>query len=1133
MHPRFLLAILVLTLSGCNRRSGLPEAGSREYADLSSAFYLGLAALQSGEDVNARKGLERATQIAPGEPAGWVNLALLQARQQEFDAAYVNLDRARAVAPDNSRIEGLLGSVESRRGKVTEAIAHYQKAVSLDGNNIRALYAWAAETERRQSQTSDGEALELLRRIRKLRPDSSPVLLDIIRLASKRNDVEQVQEAVSALAANHATWPDVAKDRLTDLRKAVDSGDLRSAAIQAQFLRNTLVRTLEYRRSLNEVKAPDSAIGEPFLKFVKLPSPSSEPAAPDTTLQFSAQPLSAAIWAGSVVMDAESAPKVLRMDGLGLRINDAAVSVPRLPGELGPHAVLGADLNYDFKTDIVVATRSGVRILRQTDGVKFVDVTSAAKLDASVVNGSYAGAWAMDADLDGDLDVILGSTGGEPIVLRNNGDSTFAVVKPFAGVRGLVSFSNADLDADGAPDAAMVDSTGRLWIFRNQRLGVYASRDVPQSVSTGNAALAAGDLNGDGVLDVAVLRQDGSIVRVYDRDYGQGLEVSEVAKVRKTSGPLLVADLDNNGALDLVAGDQVLLGSAKGFTALSTALPVPVLDATDLNGDGRIELIGLDAAKTAVQLTSKGSRNYRWQMIRTRAATVSGDQRMNPFGVGGEIEVRSGLFTQKQVIRSPLLHFGLGEHAGVEFARVVWPNGIVQAEFELKADQTVLANQRLKGSCPFLFTWDGTRMRFLKDVGPMSAPIGAHLDGKTLEPIHQTKQWFKIAGSDLLPRSGYYDVRLTNEYWETHYVDHYSLLVVDHPVNTQVWVDERVSAEPAPLKVYVTGEPQLFRTVKDDAGRDVSAIVRDLDARYLDTFGVGQYQGFTRDHWVELELPEEAPRSGSLYLLASGFIRPWDETITMARSQRKASPAQGLRIEVPDAQGRWIVAKNDVGIPAGRLKTIVLDIGSLFRVGAQRKLRIRTEMEVYWDRLSWASGGSEDLIAVRPAPMSQADLRYRGYSLMTRAGQSSPELAHYETLVRTTPQWRDLEGYYTRYGDVRELIGVSDGRLALVNSADEVRLRFAELPAPGAGRARDYVFVTDGWIKEGDYNFRLSKTVLPLPFHGMKKYDRPLAALEDDPVFRRSPEDWQRFHTRYVTAESFSRALWTGWSGAR
>src|ERR1700691_198280 len=97
-----------LLCSGCNRRASIPAVRSTDYRELCSAFYLGLAALQSGEDVNARKGLTRATEIAPGEPASWVELGLLQAREQDFDAAYRSFERARGLAPGNSRIEGFL-----------------------------------------------------------------------------------------------------------------------------------------------------------------------------------------------------------------------------------------------------------------------------------------------------------------------------------------------------------------------------------------------------------------------------------------------------------------------------------------------------------------------------------------------------------------------------------------------------------------------------------------------------------------------------------------------------------------------------------------------------------------------------------------------------------------------------------------------------------------------------------------------------------------------------------------------------------------------------------------------------------------------------------------------------------------
>jgi len=1127
--------VLFVICSGCSRPAGLPSPGSSEYRELCSAFYLGLAALQSGEDVNARKGLKRATEIAPGEPAGWVNLALLDARQQEFDAAFQNLQQARALAPDDSRIEGLLGLIESRRGKVAEAAAHYRKAVSLDGANLRALYAWAVETERAQGPSSDADALELLTRIQRIRPDNKPVLLDIIRLAAKRNDLERLKAAVTSLGSDEESWPDISKERYARLQKALAAQDLRGAAIEAQFLRNTLVRTLNYRRGLDEVKLPDSAVGDPFLKFLKLPSASSEPAPPDTGLRFEEQALKGGsgnvTWVGAVPLGAAEDVAVLWADSEAVRLeNGAALPIARLRDAASQpmfpiNAILGADLNYDFKTDLVIATPAGLHIYQQTPQGGFKDWGARSKLAAPIRNGSYTGAWAIDFDLDGDLDVVLGATGGEPPVLRNNGDGTFIPVYPFKGVHGLVSFTTADIDGEGTPDAALIDSSGRLFVFMNERLGSYSRRDVPAQLTDGNVAVAAGDLDGDGLIDFALLRTGSRIVRLSGRDFGASWESQDIGQQAGGAKSLTLADLDNNGSLDIVAGDQVLLGDGKRFIAASK-LPFHFFSIADVNQDGRLDVLGLSAAGTAAQLTNAGTKKYRWQVIRPRAATVMGDQRINPFGIGGEIEIRSGLFTQKQIITSPILHFGLGEHAGVEFARIVWPNGIIQAEFGLKADQSVLAQQRLKGSCPFLFAWDGRQMRFLKDVGPMSAAIGAHLDGQSLEPIHQTEQWFKIDGGQLVPRSGYYDIRLTNEYWETHYADRYALMVVDHPSGSHVYVDERVAPEPAPLKVYVTAAPEPFARVKDQAGLDVSATASQLDARYLSTFGMGQYQGFTHDHWVELEIPGHAPKNGPLYVIGSGYIRPWDETITMARSQGDSPKPQALRIEVLDSGRRWVTAQEGLGIPAGRLKTVVFDVSRLFRAGTPRRLRIRTNMEVYWDSLTWAVGLPDADIKAERSVLQQAELRYRGYSLLTQDGPSSPELPYYDTIVRTAPRWRDLEGYYTRYGDVRDLLETSDDRIVLVNSADELRLRFAALPPVSNGRSRDYVFITDGWIKEGDYNFRLSRSVLPLPYHGMKSYTAPLLPLERDAVYQRHPSDWQQFHTRHVTSEPFARALW-------
>jgi hypothetical protein len=69
--------------------------------------------------------------------------------------------------------------------------------------------------------------------------------------------------------------------------------------------------------------------------------------------------------------------------------------------------------------------------------------------------------------------------------------------------------------------------------------------------------------------------------------------------------------------------------------------------------------------------------------------------------------------------------------------------------------------------------------------------------------------------------------------------------------------------------------------------------------------------------------------------------------------------------------------------------------------------------------------------------------------------------------------------------------------------------------------------IGDGWVKDGDYNTLFSTTVLPLPAHDRSDYTAPPGSLEDDPVYRRYPQDWQLYHTRYVTPQGFQEALRT------
>jgi hypothetical protein len=187
-------------------------------------------------------------------------------------------------------------------------------------------------------------------------------------------------------------------------------------------------------------------------------------------------------------------------------------------------------------------------------------------------------------------------------------------------------------------------------------------------------------------------------------------------------------------------------------------------------------------------------------------------------------------------------------------------------------------------------------------------------------------------------------------------------------------------------------------------------------------------------------------------------------------------------------------------------------------------LRLQTNLEIFWDRLGWAAGRPDVTIRPRRIEMQSADLRYRGFSVTDQKNASTPERPRY-ILEGTSPRWRDLEGYHTRFGDVRELLLQVDDRYVIMNAGDELVMKFPEAAPPASGAVRDFVVVGDGWEKDGDYNTTASRTVLPLPTHRSGRYVGAPGRLEDDPVYLRHRDDFERYHTRYVSPDRARDAL--------
>lgn len=1134
---------------GCHSAPKFPGKNSKAYADVVSAFYVGLSALQVGDDVHAESKLSEVTHLVPGEPAGWANWGILALRQRNYDVAAQRFQQAHDLAPKNDQIYNLMGLLESQRGNSAQALADLRQAVALNPQNLRALYQLAEETERQEAGNSEAGFQQLVQKILAVQPNNLAALLELSRIAAKQGDAATVRSAVAQIRAQSSSWPPEVQRQLAAVQTAVSGGDLRAAATQTTFLRNVLMRVPDYRLSLRAIKAAPGEEAEPFTHFLLLETPVFRTAPPDLALSFNAQSLQNPNgthwnWIGAIPLGSAGVPIIAEANGSIVRLSSGAkFPFPGGPSAVPPQpdAVVPVDFNYDFKTDLVLAGAGGIRLMRQESPSTFSDVTAQSKLPKSVTNAAYTGAWAVDIEADGDLDIVLGSKDGVPAVLRNNGDGTFLAIHPFSGIAGLNGFAWADFDGDGNPDAAIIDGAGHLHVFMNERQGQFRERPLPASISSVKA-IAVADANNDGILDLLAVEADGAITRISDKNEGESWETAEIARVPDIAHNLAgdvrlqVADVDNNGALDLIlsstsgAGNGALiwLGGENGtFTPMnSPAGPALVFTTADLGGNGHLDLLGLTADGQPVQGVNQSSKNYHWQVVRPHAVQAVGDQRINPFGVGGEIEVRSGLLVQKQPITGPQLHFGLGEQTEAEVVRVVWPNGTVRAEFGVKADQDVVTEQRLKASCPFLFAYNGKQMEFVKDAVPWGSAIGLRINTLGSAQIAATGEWYKIGREQLVPHDGYYDIRVTAELWEVYYYDYLALTAIDHPVGTEIFVDERFVIPPAKLGITVVSTPHDIAHATDDTGQDVTDLVRNLDGRAVSSFGRGQFQGVTRDHYLEVDLGDDAPKTGPLYLIAQGSIHDTESSVNVAITQGSRWRAHGLSVEVPDGHGGWVTAQDNLGFPAGRKKTILFNLTNVFRPGTPRRVRLRTNLEIYWDAIHWSQGAPETPLKEVTLDPTVADLHYRGYSVMHMpVGAGAPEVPDYNVIEGTKQRWRDLIGYYTRYGDVRELLKTIDDRYVIVNSGDELSLRFTEQPPPPPGWVRDFVIKGDGWIKDGDYNSTFSKTVLPLPYHAKNEYTVRPGALEDEWVYHQHPEDWKNYHTRYVTPEVFKNAL--------
>jgi len=740
----------------------------------------------------------------------------------------------------------------------------------------------------------------------------------------------------------------------------------------------------------------------------------------------------------------------------------------------GVRSVAVGDVDNDGLPDLILLDSTGAWLAHNNQG-KF-------EKPVMIQKGWFNGAVWLDYDHDYDLDLVL--LGEKPMLLRNDGDNKFSDHTsdfPFVAGHATAGIPLRVVSDSKGSDLLVLYGDRPAVLYRDELRAQYKPETL-ERIPASTTSVRAYDVDNDGWLDLIFAAPGGA--GVLKNVHGKTFEPSQ--SFAKSSADAIVVDFTNSGRGEVVAAwSPAMRGMQYGIAALAEA---------DFDGDGQtdVAVVGGDGSLTLLANWTK-TKNYWLDVVLQGVKNAK-------LAFGTEVEVKAGASYQKKVYHGVPLSFGVGGRNMIDTVRITWPNGLIQNQMEQKTNETIHVKEapKLSGSCPMIFTWNGSHFEFVTDVLGV-APLGASSgDGKFFPVDHD--EYVQIPAESLVARNGRYDVRITEELSEVTYLDHVRLIAVDHPENVEIYTNDKWKSPPFPeFRLFGVTKRIYPLTAADGEGHDVRDTLLRRDRVYAAGFR-RDYAGVAETHALEMDFGRAG---GQSVLVMNGWVDWADGSTFLAASQRKGGELTPPYLQVKDARGRWKTVINDLGMPSGKTKTIAVDLTEKW-LSSSRAVRIVTNLCVYWDEVFLSEGNAAPQARLADVARANADLHFRGFSKpVIHPERKQPEYFDY-TQVSALSSWNPTPGLYTRYGKVGELIDAIDDRLVVMGSGDELKLSFdaASLPALQSGWKRDFLLLVDGWAKDRDANTAYSQTVEPLPFHAMSVY--PYPANERFPESRES-----------------------------
>ena len=745
-----------------------------------------------------------------------------------------------------------------------------------------------------------------------------------------------------------------------------------------------------------------------------------------------------------------------------------ASSLSRL-GTLSATDGMLMDLDFTGKLDLIAVTgrTNGVQVYRQFGPLLFTNITSRSGIPASLQGAQEV--LMEDWNRDQNMDVFVSRRDGPPLLLEKERGGRLVPREPTNWVAGAV-FCAGDFDNDLRPDLAVV-SDGKISICSNGG----ERREIAVPGTAGFRQIVSVDYDGDGWLDLWLI---GEKIRVW-RNLG-------LAGFQEQTAQLGLDQFDGGAVSEIHFADFDLDCDSDVVVALA-------------NGGLRYLRNEGGNANSQVKVRLFGTRS-------------------NASGLGCKVEIETGGLRLFRTIQRLPVELGVGKHQKLDSFLVHWfnwPQGSAELPFNCREPLFALELSIQEGSCPYVYVWDGKRFQFVTDIlgaAPLGLPVA---EGRYIEADPAELVWIGNEQT-FIPRDGDYQLQITEELREVLYLDEAKLVVVDHEPGTEVHsTDKLLPGRPFPKGSLVTlhHEHPLQRAELLD-GQEVTSALKTVDGRRVSppTLRIPQLRGLAEPYGVVLDFgPVDAGKP--LVLVMNGWLRFGGGMANIAASQDPSLPFPFPSLEAEVAPGKWKALDVTVGAPAGKTKTILVDLEGKLEAGT-RRLRWTGAFEIHWDRIALMEKKSNAQTAVAFVAPNEADLHFRGFSSIQNLPPDWPLSPDYD-IVSSNSYWTITPGgWCTRYGDVSELITSRDEGLALLNGGDELTLKFPahSLPSKPPGTVREFFLYVDGWDKDSDFHVATGTEVEPLPFHGM---DDQLIGREKRPRF---PSDalHQKYNTRWV-----------------